>query len=201
MFSVDNTVVKLLFWPLVLWFVWVVSLLAGTGQCHPNSERSTFLLCCQLRTDFHNVNTVNNVSAIGVGSSRTIYGMQWCASNHIVGLSERYGYLWYTFCVCPIHFKVHLRVGRKLELCRFISVQPSIGSTIREFSIRSALRALEVLCCVYRQFLSNRSRHIMEDGYRSKLINIASRVPQGSVLCPLFFLLYTSEPFSILHGK
>ena len=27
-----------------------VSLLAGEGQCHPNS---TGLLCCQLRTDFH----------------------------------------------------------------------------------------------------------------------------------------------------
>ena len=32
-------------------------------------------------------------SSSGVGSPRTIYGMQWCASNHRVCLSERSGYL------------------------------------------------------------------------------------------------------------
>ena len=30
----------------------------GTGQCHPNSERSTVLFCCQLPTNFHNISTV-----------------------------------------------------------------------------------------------------------------------------------------------
>ena len=28
------------------------------GQCHPNSERSTVLLCCQLPTYFHNISIV-----------------------------------------------------------------------------------------------------------------------------------------------
>ena len=37
--------------------------------------------------------------------------------------------------------------------CRFISVQPLIGSTIREFSISSSLWVLEVMCCLYRQSL------------------------------------------------
>ena len=41
----------------------------------------------------------------------------------------------------------------------------------------------------------------MVEGYRSKLVNIASGGPQGSVLGPLLFLLYTLELFSILENK
>ena len=52
-----------------------------------------------------------------------------------------------------------------------------------------------------RQFLSNLSQHVMVDGSRSKLVNVVSGVPQGSVLRSLLFLLYTSELFSILENK
>ena len=41
----------------------------------------------------------------------------------------------------------------------------------------------------------------MVDGCRSKLVNIVSGVPQGNVLCPLLFFLYTLELFSILENK
>ena len=38
-------------------------------------------------------------------------------------------------------------------------------------------------------------------GCRSKLVDVVSGVPQGSVLGLLLFLLYTSELFSILENK
>ena len=41
----------------------------------------------------------------------------------------------------------------------------------------------------------------MVDGCRSKLVNVVSGAPQGSVLAPLLYLLYTSELFSILENK
>ena len=54
---------------------------------------------------------------------------------------------------------------------------------------------------VLTQFLSNRSQYVVVDGCRSKLINVVSGVPQGSVLDPQLFLLYTAELFSILENK
>ena len=33
------------------------------------------------------------------------------------------------FCACPIHCRVHWRVGRRLGSCRLLSVQPLIGCT------------------------------------------------------------------------
>ena len=54
---------------------------------------------------------------------------------------------------------------------------------------------------ILTQFLSNRSRQIMVDGCRSKLLNVVSGVPQVSVLGPLLFLVYTSELFSSLENK
>ena len=54
---------------------------------------------------------------------------------------------------------------------------------------------------ILTQFLSNQSQQVMVDNCRSKLVNIVSGVPQGSVLSPLLSLLYTSELFSILENK
>ena len=41
----------------------------------------------------------------------------------------------------------------------------------------------------------------MVDGCRSKLVDVVSGMPQGIVLGPLLFLMYTSELFSILENK
>ena len=49
-------------------------------------------------------------------------------------------------------------------------------------------------------FLSNRSQHVMVDGCRSKLVNVVSGMPEGSVLGPLLFILDTSELFSTLEN-
>ena len=43
---------------------------------------------------------------------------------------------------------------------------------------------------VLTQFLSNRSLYVLVDGWRSKLVNVVSGVPQYSVSGPLLFLLY-----------
>ena len=45
------------------------------------------------------------------------------------------------------------------------------------------------------QFRANRSQHVTVGGCGSKLINVESDVPQGSVLGQLYFLLYPSEVF------
>ena len=54
---------------------------------------------------------------------------------------------------------------------------------------------------ILTQFLSDRSQCVMIDGCRSKLVNVVSGVPQGSVFGSLLFLLYTSELFSVLENK
>ena len=54
---------------------------------------------------------------------------------------------------------------------------------------------------ILAKFQSNHSQHVMVDGSRSKLFNVVSGVPQGSVLGSLLFLLYTSELSSILKNK
>ena len=54
---------------------------------------------------------------------------------------------------------------------------------------------------ILTHFPSSRSQHVMVDGCRSKLVNVVSGVPQGSIFGPLLFLLYTSEIFSIFENK
>ena len=53
---------------------------------------------------------------------------------------------------------------------------------------------------VLTQFLSNRSQYVVVDGCRSKLVNVVSGAPHGSVLGPLLFILYTAELFSVVEN-
>ena len=54
---------------------------------------------------------------------------------------------------------------------------------------------------VLTRFLTNRSQHVMVDGCQSKLVSIVSGVPQGSVLGPISFFLYSWEVFFVLEIK
>ena len=54
---------------------------------------------------------------------------------------------------------------------------------------------------VLTQFLSGRSQYVVVDGCRSKLVNVVSGVPHGSVWGPQLFLLYTAELFSIVENE
>ena len=134
--------------------------------------------------------------------------MQWCASNHPVCCWKGLGTSDVLSCVSHT-MQSALESGQGLGSCRLISVQPLIGSTISVLSISSAVWILDVLCCVYWQFLSNRSQPVMAMvvgvmalwRWRWLQSNVVSGVPQDSVLGPLGFLLSTSERFSILEYK
>ena len=54
---------------------------------------------------------------------------------------------------------------------------------------------------VLTQFLSNWSQYVVVVGCRSKLVNVVSWVPQGSILGTQLFLLYTAELFSLVENK
>ena len=51
------------------------------------------------------------------------------------------------------------------------------------------------------QFVSNRRQRVVVDGATSERIPIVSGVPQGSVLGPFLFILYTSEIFQLVHNR
>ena len=65
------------------------------------------------------------------------------------------------------------------------------------------LRAVGVggsVLSVLTEFLSSRSQRVLVDGVQSSEVLLVSGVPQGSVLGPLLFLVYTSELFDILEN-
>ena len=54
---------------------------------------------------------------------------------------------------------------------------------------------------IFETVFSDQSQYVVVDGCWSNLINVVSGVPQGSIIGPLLFLLFTSELFHILENK
>ena len=54
---------------------------------------------------------------------------------------------------------------------------------------------------ICREFLSDRRQRVVVDGAASEWIPIVSGVPQGSELCHLLFILYTSEMFELVEER
>jgi hypothetical protein len=49
----------------------------------------------------------------------------------------------------------------------------------------------------FRQYLSNRGQHVLINNSISQYGDISSGVPQGSILGPILFLIYTADLFKI----
>ena len=57
------------------------------------------------------------------------------------------------------------------------------------------------LLSICTEFLSDRRQTVVVDGAASKWIPIISGVRQGSVLCPILFILYTSKIFKLVENR
>ena len=52
---------------------------------------------------------------------------------------------------------------------------------------------------ILSEFLSGRTQKVVVDGQFSELKNVVSGVPQGSVLGPFLFIIYTHDTVSYTH--
>ena len=71
----------------------------------------------------------------------------------------------------------------------------AVFDRVNQLGILYKLCSVGIGGSIFTQLLSNWSQQLIVDGYRSKVVNVVSGVPQGSVLGPLLFFLDMSELF------
>ena len=124
--------------------------------------------------------------------------MQWCASNQPICLPERSGYLWCTFMCVPYTAKCIEEWAARIVQIDFSAAFDMVnhqGILYRLCSVGIGGSVSSILT----QFLSNRSQHTVVDGCLSKLVDVVSGVPQGSVLGPL--IIVPPVNFGAFSGK
>ena len=127
--------------------------------------------------------------------------MQRCAINHPVRLYRKgLGTCDAILCVAQTYRVLWRWAGARIVQIDFSAAFDRVNHQGILFNLCSVGVGGSVLSAL-TQFLSNRSQYVVVDGCRSKLVNVVSRVPQGGVLGPHLFLLYTSELFSVVENK
>ena len=117
------------------------------------------------------------------------YGRHRCASNHPVRYRKGLGACDALLCVAHT-LQNALEMGQEA-----IIVQIDFSAAFCSVGVGGSVLS------VLTQFLSNQSQYVVVDGCRSKLINVVSGVPLGSVLGPQLFHLYTAEHFFIVENS
>lgn len=99
------------------------------------------------------------------------------------------------------HAQQALDAGRE---CRLVQIDFSAAfDRVNHLGLLYKLQCFGIggsILSIIRQFLSGRKQAVVVDGSSSSLVDVVSGVPQGSVLGPLLFILYTSEMFSITEN-
>ena len=98
------------------------------------------------------------------------------------------------FCTYPIHCKVNLGSGQeaRIVLIDFSAAFDKVDHHCIAYKLCSVGIGVSVLSLL-TQIQSHRSQYVTVDDCRSKLVNVVSGMPSGSVLGPFLFLLYTTE--------
>ena len=88
-----------------------------------------------------------------------------------------------------------------------ISFSSTLVQLTRQSESQWSLIQIEIFLCRWKwlsictEFLSDRRQRVVADGAESECIPIISGMPQGSVLSPLFFIIYANEMFDLVENR